>query len=223
MQHDGTQLQLAGSPVWVQHAAALSRPGHPSPNVPQDDQLRGKLILLVIEGRPGRWRLLHRLRQVGLRLACYTNTAGPGWAEKYIPSEQWVSGPLDDAAEAVRRVRQWQAQDPAGRVFDGILCYDEFGVEVRLPAGLRAQASASLAQKQPVRSFVREACLVCPVIAAHSRYRGEPKPALHAPVRGGLNTLQACLQVCSFNHSRLHIHRFADIDPVTQTDEMHGC
>lgn len=64
----------------------------------------------------------------GVRLVCYAPVKAE-WASKYIHDQDWILGPPTDAEAAQRAVEAWLSTDPS-RHIDGLLCYDEYGLQL---------------------------------------------------------------------------------------------
>ncbi len=127
--------------LWLDSSADQQATGTADTNA--GTSLQGKTILLVCPGAPGRWRLLHSLRASGVHIVCYSTYPEVTWAAEYIRQEDWLFGPLGDSPSAVELVRGW-LRGPIGstnskaaqqRAIHGVLCYDEYGIPVRMQVG----------------------------------------------------------------------------------------
>lgn len=111
-------------------------------------------LLLVLPGAVGRRPMLNRL-QASFRLCALVtseNLTRCSWARDFLGADLWIEcGRTDDIDSAWAAVQAWLGAG-AGRHLEGVLCYDEFGIEL----------SANLAERLKVPgtpvSQIRAAC-----------------------------------------------------------------
>ncbi|KAG1672031.1 hypothetical protein FOA52_008907 [Chlamydomonas sp. UWO 241] len=153
--HDGTHgasaaCSWSGAPLEEAAQTVPSTAGQQEKDdddgFPLDPQVSGSTVLIVAPGSAGRWRLLHSMASAGARLVCYGCAPGaaPARLLEYVRPGDWIPGPMDDEAAAEGAARAWLGSQPVGTRLQGLLCYDEFGVELasRLAPRLGLQSSS---------------------------------------------------------------------------------
>ncbi len=91
--------------------------------------MAGRTLLMVLSGTAGRRRIVQRLQRAGVRLVLYSPHLT--WVTAFVPEQDWILGPVDDAQQALARVQAWVQRQPSTKAaIDGVLCVDEFGVQL---------------------------------------------------------------------------------------------
>ena len=88
------------------------------------------LLLVVFPGAPGRKSVLQQLLSIA-RLCILVSSDDPSrslWARALVGSDCWIEAPGVELTDMWASVSEWLER--TGIELDGVLCYDEFGVEV---------------------------------------------------------------------------------------------
>ena len=85
-------------------------------------EAKGKTILLVLCGSPSRRTVLESIHATQVRIVCVNPTVA--WASDLV--YEWIVAPCDDRSASLAIVREYVKR--TYMTFDGIMCYDEFGL-----------------------------------------------------------------------------------------------
>jgi len=91
-------------------------------------------LLLVLPGNAGRLRILQRLQ--GIAKICVLVPSAhleiSGWARQYVGDDSWIqyTGTTTSFEEAWAAVKAWLLEGDKARRIDGVMTYDDFGIEL---------------------------------------------------------------------------------------------
>jgi hypothetical protein len=86
--------------------------------------MEGKTILLVLCGSPARRTVLASIAAMNIRIVCLNPSVA--WANDLV--HQWIIAPCDDREASLSCLQKYIAE--TNETFDGIVCYDEFGLSL---------------------------------------------------------------------------------------------